>query len=91
MFLNIRQQARTTLLGKINSISVCWMSLHRWQILTKGNSLAQCEDLLIKQMPIIPIFHYNMLFASHGNLKDMILSSLGNLDFKWAYIEDKDL
>jgi oligopeptide transport system substrate-binding protein len=53
--------------------------------------LAQCEDLLIKQMPIIPIFHYNMLFASHGNLKDMILSSLGNLDFKWAYIEDKDL
>jgi len=51
--------------------------------------LAHCEDLLIKQMPIIPVFHYNMLFASHSYLKDMMLSSLGNLDFKWAYLDNR--
>ncbi|MEI8328614.1 MAG: peptide ABC transporter substrate-binding protein [Chlamydiia bacterium] len=52
--------------------------------------LAQSEDLLIKEMPIIPIFHYNMLFAKQGYLKEIVLSSMGNLDFKWAYLENED-
>lgn len=50
--------------------------------------LAQSEDLLIKEMPIIPVFHYNMLFASQSYVKEMVLSSMGNLDFKWAHLEN---
>ncbi len=52
--------------------------------------LAQSEDLLMKEMPIIPIFHYNMLFAKHDYLKEMVISSMGNLDFKWAYLENAE-
>jgi oligopeptide transport system substrate-binding protein len=50
--------------------------------------LAQSEDLLIKNMPIIPIFYYNMLYASDSKVKEMVLSSMGNLDFKWAHVDD---
>lgn len=50
--------------------------------------LAQSEDLLMKEMPIIPVFYYNMLYASHPYVKEMVLSSMGNLDFKWAHLEN---
>ena len=50
--------------------------------------LAQSEDLLMKEMPIIPIFYYNMLFANQSYVKEMVLSSMGNLDFKWAHLEN---
>jgi len=50
--------------------------------------LSQSEDLLIKEMPVIPVFYYNMLFASQAHVKEMVLSSMGNLDFKWAHLEN---
>lgn len=50
--------------------------------------LMQCEKILMDQMPIIPIFHYTMLYLKNEALKDEMFTSLGNLDFKWAYIED---
>lgn len=47
----------------------------------------ECETILMDQMPIIPLFHYTLLYLTRNDLKDVILSDLGSLDFKWAYIE----
>ncbi|HEY5235439.1 MAG TPA: peptide ABC transporter substrate-binding protein, partial [Rhabdochlamydiaceae bacterium] len=45
----------------------------------------ECENILMKEMPIIPLFHYTMLYVSNPKVKGVVLSSLGNVDFKWAY------
>ncbi len=49
--------------------------------------LAQSEEILIDEMPMIPIFYYTMLYVNQPNLKDVVLSSMGQIDFKWAYFE----
>ena len=50
--------------------------------------LAQAEKILIQEMPIIPLYYMNMLYVSQSHLKDVVLSSGGQIDFKWASIED---
>ena len=52
--------------------------------------LAKCEQILMDAMPIIPIFHYSALYLKDEKLKDVVLSSLGNLDFKWARLENPE-
>jgi len=47
----------------------------------------ECETILMKEMPIIPLFHYTMLYVSNQKMKDVVLSSLGSIDFKWAYVD----
>lgn len=47
----------------------------------------ECESILIEEMPIIPLFHYTLLYVSKQNVKGVVLSHLGGLDFKWAYME----
>lgn len=49
--------------------------------------LAQCELLLMQEMPVIPILYSNMLYLSQPGLKDVVLSSMGTIDFKWASFE----
>lgn len=49
--------------------------------------LRKCEELLISEMPIIPIFHYSMLYMLPNELKGVVLSPLGNLDFSSAYFD----
>jgi oligopeptide transport system substrate-binding protein len=41
----------------------------------------------MKEMPIIPLFHYTMLYVSNPKVKGVVLSSLGSVDFKWAYVD----
>jgi oligopeptide transport system substrate-binding protein len=45
---------------------------------------AQCEQILIEEMPIIPVLYSNMLYLNQPELKDVVLSSMGGIDFKWA-------
>jgi oligopeptide transport system substrate-binding protein len=47
----------------------------------------ECESILMKEMPIIPVFHYTMLYVANQKVKDVVLSSLGSIDFKWAYVD----
>ena len=54
----------------------------RWEILKR------CESILMQEMPIIPIYHQNMRFVKQDRLKEVCISSLGNLDFKWAYLDN---
>ncbi len=47
----------------------------------------ECENILMNEMPIIPLFHYTMLYVSNPKVKGVVLSSLGSVDFKWAYVD----
>lgn len=49
--------------------------------------LAQSEQMLIEEMPIIPILYSNMLYLAQPGLKDVALSMMGTIDFKWASIK----
>lgn len=51
--------------------------------------LRKSEQLIMDAMPIIPIFHYTMLYVKNEKVKGVRLSSLGNIDFKTAYIEEE--
>jgi oligopeptide transport system substrate-binding protein len=51
--------------------------------------LAESEQILIDEMPMIPIFYYTMLYVNQPQVKDVVLSSMGQIDFKWAYIEEE--
>lgn len=51
--------------------------------------LAKSEAILMKAMPIIPLYHYTMLYRSNDTLQGVFLSSLGHLDFKWATIQNE--
>lgn len=46
--------------------------------------LRESEALLMEEMPIIPIFHYTMLYAESESIRGAVVSSLGHVDFKWA-------
>jgi oligopeptide transport system substrate-binding protein len=50
------------------------------------NLLKESEALLMDEMPIIPVFYYTMLYVMNEQIHDVVLTSLGNIDFKWAYI-----
>lgn len=46
--------------------------------------LVQCEKILLEEMPVIPLFHYNLLFVKNKQLNDVAISHLGVIDFKRA-------
>lgn len=50
--------------------------------------LSECESLLMKEMPIIPIYHLDSLYVKNKNVKEVLVSPIGNLDFKWAYVDN---
>lgn len=50
--------------------------------------LREAEEILLEEMPLIPIFFCDVNFVINPNLRDCLLSRLGQLDFKWAYFGD---
>lgn len=46
--------------------------------------LKKSEEILIQEMPIVPIYHTKMLFLQNPHLKNVVLTSKGDIDFKWA-------
>ncbi len=51
--------------------------------------LSQSEQILMEEMPIIPIFYYTMLYINQPHLKDVVLTPMGQIDFKWASLEEQ--
>ncbi|QVL57816.1 MAG: peptide ABC transporter substrate-binding protein [Simkaniaceae bacterium] len=49
--------------------------------------LTKSQEVLINDMPVIPIFHYTMLYIQDKELKDVVLTTMGNIDFKWAHLD----
>ncbi|NGX51049.1 MAG: Oligopeptide-binding protein OppA [Chlamydiae bacterium] len=52
--------------------------------------LKQSEEIIIGEMPVIPIFHFTMHYIHDSALKDVLLTSMGSIDFKYAHLEDSD-
>ncbi|MCB1107565.1 MAG: peptide ABC transporter substrate-binding protein [Chlamydiia bacterium] len=50
--------------------------------------LHRSEEILMSEMPVIPIFHFTMLYVQDNHLKDVVLTTMGSIDFKWAHIDN---
>jgi len=59
-------------------------SNNEMDVAARKKLLAQCEQILLADMPIVPLFHYNLLFLKDKNLSDVTISNLGVIDFKKA-------
>ena len=51
--------------------------------------LSQSEHILIKDMPVIPLFHSSFLYTQDENLYDVTITASGDLDLKKAYLKNK--
>ena len=49
--------------------------------------LKQAEAIFIDDMPVLPIYFYTMNWVQNEKLKGVVISGLGDLTYKWAYIE----
>jgi oligopeptide transport system substrate-binding protein len=49
--------------------------------------LEKAETYLIEEMPLIPIYHNTFAYVKNPKLKNVYLSDLGVIDFKWAVLE----
>ncbi|WLD95358.1 peptide ABC transporter substrate-binding protein [Alkalihalobacillus sp. AL-G] len=49
--------------------------------------LKDAEKIIIDEMPIAPIYFYTNTWVQNENLKGVVLSGLGDVQFKWAHME----
>lgn len=49
--------------------------------------VAQAEALLMSEMPIIPVFFQSFCYLKSSNLKRIVLTPNGKIDFRWAFFE----
>ncbi len=49
--------------------------------------LSQAEQILIEEMPLIPIYFYTAAYLKSKALKGVRIDALGQADFKFAYLE----
>ncbi len=46
--------------------------------------LAQAEDLLLEEAPVIPLYHSMLLYLVREGIHNVVVSPLGGVDFKWV-------
>ncbi len=51
--------------------------------------LLKAEAIFMDEMPVIPIYFYTGSYIKKPYVKDIYLSELSDVDFKWAYVELK--
>lgn len=51
----------------------------------------EAEKILIDQRPVIPLLHENQQSAQKSYLKGVLHSSMGNIDFKYAYLTRREI
>nr|WP_285846656.1 peptide ABC transporter substrate-binding protein [Priestia koreensis] len=47
--------------------------------------LKKAEKIFIDEMPVMPIYFYTNVWVQKPNLKGVVVSGLGDAQFKWAY------
>ena len=92
--INFLEVFKTKLVGTNNTN---WESLNYQKALEETylakdhderlDGLKKSEQILMDEMPVIPIFHYTMLHVTNDHIKDVVLTDSGHIDFKWAYVE----
>ncbi|MBS6043528.1 MAG: peptide ABC transporter substrate-binding protein, partial [Clostridium baratii] len=53
----------------------------------RKEALRQAEDILMDEMPIIPIYYYTQVKAVDSKVKGFVVSPLGQVYYDKAYIE----
>lgn len=48
--------------------------------------LEKAEKILIEEMPIAPLYHYNVLYLKSPKLKNVQISPIGHVDFRYSDI-----
>ncbi|MGE0198379.1 MAG: peptide ABC transporter substrate-binding protein [Simkaniaceae bacterium] len=48
--------------------------------------LDQAEKILIDEMPIIPLYHYHLVYLKNPRLKNVAISPMGDIQFHKAYL-----
>jgi len=56
----------------------------------RKTTLLHCEAILMRDLPLIPLYHLCNHYLQNPCLKGIVLSPLGTLDFRWAYLEEKE-
>jgi oligopeptide transport system substrate-binding protein len=51
--------------------------------------LFKAESIFMDEMPVIPIYFYTGSYLKKPYVKDLYISELGDVDFKWAYVDMK--
>lgn len=49
--------------------------------------LAEAERIFIDEMPVAPIYFYTQSWVKNDHVKGVVIDALGNVDYKWAYVE----
>jgi len=52
----------------------------------RAKLLKECESIIMDEMPVIPIFSFTMLYAQDESVQNVVLTDLGNIDFKTAFV-----
>jgi oligopeptide transport system substrate-binding protein len=55
---------------------------------TRKETLKKAEKVFMDAMPIIPLYNPSVVFEKKIYVKDVYVSNLGSIDFKWAYITE---
>lgn len=54
----------------------------------RKETLKKTEEIIMEEMPVIPVFHVSMMHVQNDHLKDVVLTGSGQIDFKWAYVAE---
>ncbi|MGC8227504.1 peptide ABC transporter substrate-binding protein [Pseudobacillus badius] len=53
----------------------------------RSQMLKDAEKIFIDEMPVAPIYFYTNSWVQRDNLKDVVMSGLGDVQLKWAHFE----
>ena len=51
---------------------------------TRNSLLKTAEEMLLHEMPVVPVFDYNSRYLKNEHVDNIYVSHLGNVDFKWT-------
>ena len=80
--MNMTQWQNNDYISLLNEAQVCLDSKNRKAL------LREAEKIVMEEMPIIPLFCYTFRYMKKAAIENIFLSHLGQIDFKWAQIND---
>lgn len=54
----------------------------------RKEALQKSEEILMEEMPVVPIYHHAMVHAQNERLDNVLLLEQGRVDFKWACLRN---
>lgn len=51
--------------------------------------LREAEEIFMDEMVVNPVYFYTNLYAHQDNVKDITVSPIGNIQYKWGYITEE--